>query len=627
MATQHKSELVLTAKDKTRATLKGVEKNFGQLDGLVSKLGFGFASLAGATGIGAVITAQARGAKQTLAYADALGVSTEALSAWQFAGQSVGLESDKIADIMKDSAEKIGDAFRNNAGEAKDALNSLNLSIKDMAQLSPDKQLLKIAESLGQVSTQGEKVQILESLGNDASLLLPLLKDNGAELKRMIALSDETGKTLTRIEAEKLNEVNLATQELSAQFEGLTQELTTAAAPALVTVINLIRTSIPEAISFAQPAFEGIGKDILHLWEYLNPSEVTGTTSLEDALARQKKLADELSFAQHAGNDVAEARYKKQLDSQNLLVDSLQRQKKILEEMSSRKPINIPEPISVGDSVGGRDLSAADKAMAEKAKEQKARELERQAERLVELQAQQREALQNKFSLLDDSLKSEEQLIAESQIARQQIIQDAELAGIESIVPYNELRIQVAQEYEDKITALTLKNLSAREKFQKLSAKNQTKQVLGELINMTQGVAQHNKTMFNINKIAGIANATISTYEGVTKTLAAYPQPLAGILAATHLAAGLAQVSAIQSTSFGGGAGSAPSLAGSGGGSSTVNTVPVNPSSSQQSQPQGQQITINIAGSAIGDENVRQVIIEAVETAQSNDEIRILANG
>lgn len=94
----------------------------------------------------------------------------------------------------------------------------------------------------------------------------------------------------------------------------------------------------------------------------------------------------------------------------------------------------------------------------------------------------------------------------------------------------------------------------------------QTKTIFGELEQTTRGVAQHNKTMFEINKVAGIANAVVNTAEGVTKTLAKYPGPIGIALAAVHAAAGIAQINAIRSTQFGGGGGAAPSVSGSGGG-------------------------------------------------------------
>jgi hypothetical protein len=101
-----------------------------------------------------------------------------------------------------------------------------------------------------------------------------------------------------------------------------------------------------------------------------------------------------------------------------------------------------------------------------------------------------------------------------------------------------------------------------RFQFARSTAMAQTKTVVSEAVALTAGVAHQNKVLFKINQVAGIANAIINTYEGVSKTLATYPWPLAGAMAALHLAAGLAQVSAISSASFGGGGGTTGGIGG-----------------------------------------------------------------
>lgn len=121
--------------------------------------------------------------------------------------------------------------------------------------------------------------------------------------------------------------------------------------------------------------------------------------------------------------------------------------------------------------------------------------------------------------------------------------------------------------------AIEQKGLTASEKFSALSAGNKTKFALAEAARLTQGVAQSNKTLFKVNKIAALANAVINTAQGVTRTLAEYPAPINIAMAAITAAAGLAQIQAIRSTQFsGGGGGTTPSAAGS---APTINDRPV----------------------------------------------------
>jgi hypothetical protein len=107
------------------------------------------------------------------------------------------------------------------------------------------------------------------------------------------------------------------------------------------------------------------------------------------------------------------------------------------------------------------------------------------------------------------------------------------------------------------------------EKLEKASWQTKTQIAMGGLEQISGAMASHSRKMFELNKIAGIANAIISTARGVTKALE-LPFPLNLAAAATTAAAGMAQVRAIQSQQFGGGGGGVPSPVGSGGASGGV---------------------------------------------------------
>jgi len=107
--------------------------------------------------------------------------------------------------------------------------------------------------------------------------------------------------------------------------------------------------------------------------------------------------------------------------------------------------------------------------------------------------------LQNSFKSESDLLKVK---LEEDQIALQE---GYELKGIDE-AEYRAQQLLLAERYENDLAKIKQKGLSKIEKFQALSYKNQAKQVL-------------------------------------SNSLKAYPMPLAGIMAAAHLTAGLAQVS------------------------------------------------------------------------------------
>ena len=169
-------------------------------------------------------------------------------------------------------------------------------------------------------------------------------------------------------------------------------------------------------------------------------------------------------------------------------------------------------------------------------------------------------------------------------------------------------RIEAQAIHEEEVFAIRMRNRSALDKFTEKSSKAQTKQVLGELINITQGSAQQNKTMFEANKAAATANAVMNTWAGASKTMAEYPYPYNIGLAALSLASGFAQVQSIQSTSFGGGSaggsiggGGVPSLTPAAG-------VPVTEVGGLEDVSPAQDIEIVVSGGLHTDEDVRNLV-------------------
>lgn len=109
--------------------------------------------------------------------------------------------------------------------------------------------------------------------------------------------------------------------------------------------------------------------------------------------------------------------------------------------------------------------------------------------------------------------------------------------GAESIKYQNMLnrRLQMDRNYANAKVAL--EELAARE----------AAAIGAQMMVVFQGQSQ---ALFNIGKVAAVADATINAYKGATASLAAYPMPFAAIIAAVHLALGLGHVATISSVKY-----------------------------------------------------------------------------
>lgn len=204
-----------------------VKKDAAEVGSALAAIGTGAAAVAigiGTAGITLVkntsdhITATDRWAKS-------LKMSTQDLLSWQFAAEKAGLTGDNIADIFKDINDKVGDAVLNKSGEAAQALDTLGLSAEKLAQQAPDKQLIAISEALQKIPSQAGKTNILESLGNDLSKMLPLFDNNNEKLKQFIQLSKDFGVAPPQEDIDNLVKVNQFFQDIESSAQGLKIEI------------------------------------------------------------------------------------------------------------------------------------------------------------------------------------------------------------------------------------------------------------------------------------------------------------------------------------------------------------------------------------------------------------------
>ncbi|HDY8474156.1 TPA: phage tail tape measure protein [Klebsiella pneumoniae] len=194
-----------------------------------SIIAMGAAAATAAVGIGAAGLAIVKNTAQQVTEADrwakSLKMSTQDLLSWQYAAEQAGLTGDNIADIFKDINDKVGDAVLNKSGEAAQALDTLGLSAQKLAQQSPDKQLMAISEALQKIPTQAGKTNILESLGNDLSKMLPLFDNNNEKLKQFLQLSKDFGVAPPQEDIDNLVKVNQFFQDIETSARGLKMEI------------------------------------------------------------------------------------------------------------------------------------------------------------------------------------------------------------------------------------------------------------------------------------------------------------------------------------------------------------------------------------------------------------------
>lgn len=194
----------------------------GRITGLTSLLGLGGAGvIAGGFALTGQVSDLAKEITNLSAVANVAPTDFQRLA---YAARSVGIEQDKLADILKDMNDRVGDFLQTGGGPMADFFEKVAPKIgitKDaFRDLSGAEALQLFYSSLEKANlSQAEMVFYLEAMASDATLLQPLLAKNGEGFRR---LGDEAARTGNIIGEDVLE----YTKRYRAAVSGLTGRLT-----------------------------------------------------------------------------------------------------------------------------------------------------------------------------------------------------------------------------------------------------------------------------------------------------------------------------------------------------------------------------------------------------------------
>lgn len=231
----------------------------------------GAAATAAAAGVIAFTNNAAQNAKEMQRQAQLANTSAEEFQRLAYASNTVGLEQDKLSDILKDVNDRVGDFLTTGGGEMADFFEKIapriGMTADEFRNLSGPQALQKFYDGLEKANlSQAEMVFYMESMANDATALIPLLRDGGAGFAEMADEADRLGIVLSELEIARLEEFagqfdrlasifgsmsNILASELAPYMSVLADELVEAAGGA-----DGLRSALPGAI---RSSVEAIG--------------------------------------------------------------------------------------------------------------------------------------------------------------------------------------------------------------------------------------------------------------------------------------------------------------------------------------------------------------------------------
>lgn len=509
--------------------------------------------------------------------ADRVGINVKQFQKLSFAAKSIGVDSEVMADAIKDLTVKITDASLG-AQAYEDALNAVGLKSAELVKLSPEAQFRAFADAIAGASREMGDFAA-DEINDSMYRLIPLLRQGSEGFDKIGKKAEEAGAILSESDLNELKKSQKAVKELGLAWDGIKTQLALIVSGPLTDFLNGILSinkaakNIPKTLGSATPT--AYGATIGALGGH-GP----------DKKARDPNLPAPYSLTD--GQIVKEGEKAFYESDVPLGPEGGELLKEIMTNGGLGNTMTGASGMDIGAGLGGGfgqsaqgsldDLNARFPMFGpteEEFEELKAIALERQgflSSEIAEFQAMERE----KKAKEEQGFRDREYAAEERQVQR----------------------------------IIALAKGSSRDKLRLASG------LANDLLTISKGKS---RKLFEVSKALSTADATVSAITGATNAFRDVPYPYNFVASASVLAAGMANVQKIQSQTFGGGSGG-------GGASSTPDTGLGNGDAiggGQQGPTNITEATINITGDNISGDSARALVAQLREYQEDGGELLI----
>lgn len=241
--------------------------------------------------------------------------------------QMMGIEAEKLSDIMKDWNERFGDFLTAGSGPLVDFMEQVAVKTEKGADgaMKLAKELSKLSgpESMGLFVKKMEEANLsqdqmsflMESMASDSTLLLPLLKNNAEGMRLWGEAAERAGIIMDEKTLKASRELQVQTKMLDMQYEGLKRQLLSSVFPALVNISDALSDGDKKARGMADAgevlatSLKGVATIAYGVWAALNlvANSIAGVTNqaldsfkLTNQAAQQSSWFDKLPGVQIA---------------------------------------------------------------------------------------------------------------------------------------------------------------------------------------------------------------------------------------------------------------------------------------------------------------------------------------
>ncbi|MGP9691057.1 hypothetical protein ACT3S4_04430 [Psychrobacter sp. AOP30-A2-5] len=238
---QYRSEMRDT-QESTHTILGAIKADAANM-AKVGAAAFAGMAAAGTAAIGVMIKEQTELANEIVKIAKVSNTNIEVMQKHIVAARAMGVEQETLGDIYKDTQDKIGDFLTTGGGAMADFFDSMPASVDMTAEsfrnLSGPDALQRYYNGLQEANlSNSELIFYMESIASDASLLIPLLHDNGAGFDVWAEAAENAGVIMDEKTVAATQDLIAANSLLTLSVEGARTQFTSAFIPVLADVAD-----------------------------------------------------------------------------------------------------------------------------------------------------------------------------------------------------------------------------------------------------------------------------------------------------------------------------------------------------------------------------------------------------
>ncbi|RJL13689.1 hypothetical protein C9E82_13360 [Paracoccus siganidrum] len=198
----------------------------------------------------------------------------EEFQGWAAGARSVGIEQEKLADILKDVNDRVGDFISTGGGPMKDFFEvvapKVGVTADQFRKLSGPQALQLYVDTLEKANlNQQDFTFYLEAMASDTTALLPLLRNGGKQMQEYADRAAALGGVMSNQTVKSLASMKTALSEVGTVMRGVRNDLGAAFAP-MIEALAKAFVSLMTRGSGLRMMFDGIAAAVRVVANFLS---------------------------------------------------------------------------------------------------------------------------------------------------------------------------------------------------------------------------------------------------------------------------------------------------------------------------------------------------------------------